>query len=222
MPNRESVVLLHGLGRGTWSMVLLAQRLRRAGFDVHNLRYPARPRSLEQAVHAVERQVAKRELDRVEGIHWVGYSLGGLVARACLASGQGPGPGRLVMIAPPNQGSEVVDVIGRSPLFRLFLGDVAAQLGTREGNLPASLDEVDVETGIVAGSRWINPIGGLLLGSEHDGSVTVDSTRLPGMSDHVVVPHSHTFIMNSGLVARETVSFLRSGHFEATSSSAAA
>ncbi|MDH3404460.1 MAG: alpha/beta hydrolase [Acidobacteriota bacterium] len=213
MSGAEHVVLLHGLFRGPSSMARLARRLREAGFRVHNLRYPSRPRSLEQAEEAVAGQLRDLGLDCVERLHWVTYSLGGIVARSLLtAPGERP-RGRLVMLATPNHGSEIVDAIGGSAIFRLVFGELATQLGTSGEGLPQRLAVPDTDIGIIAGCRWINPVGRLLLTSEHDGSVTIASTRLERMADHLVVPRTHTFLMNGPEVAREVAHFLRHGRF---------
>lgn len=209
----RQLVLLHGLARGPWSMALLGHRLTRAGFTVHNLSYPRRPRSLDQAVAAVARQVDALELPDSEPLGWVTYSLGSLVARAWLATERSGSGDRLVMMAPPNGGSELVDRIGERPWFRLLFGALAAELGTGPEGLPRRLAVPEVEFAVIAGSRWINPLGGWLLDAEHDGTVTVANTRLAGMSDHLVVPHTHTFMMNSPRVAAEVAHYLRHGRF---------
>ncbi len=147
-------------------------------------------------------------------LHWVTYSLGGLVARSFLAAAGERHRGRLVMLATPNHGSEIVDAIGHLAIFRLAFGELATQLGTANDGLAKRLDVPDAEIGVIAGSRWINPVGRWLLDSEHDGSVTVDSTRLEGMTDHIVVPRTHTFLMNGPEVAREVAHFLHHGRFD--------
>ncbi len=194
-------------------MVALERRLRRQGFAVHNVSYPSRPRTFKQAMEAVECRLEGEGLDRADRLSWVTYSLGGLLARAYVAEHDRRGD-RMVMLAPPNRGSEIVDAIGHWRLFRLAFGELASELGTRDDSLPRRLEVPNAEVGVIAGDRWISPLGPLLLRADNDGSVTVDSTRLPGMRDHLVVPHSHTFLMNAPRVARQTAHFLRHGSFE--------
>jgi len=220
--DEPAVVLLHGLARGRWSMALLGRRLSKAGFRVHNLAYPTRPGSLGQAVRAVDREIHRRGLAGRERLNWVTYSLGGLIARSYLHSHRPDGNDRLVMMAPPNHGTEIVDSIGHLRLFRLAFGDLATQLGTVEDSLPSRLEALRAETGVIAGNRWINPLGRWLLASDHDGTVTVDSTRLPGLADHLVLPHTHSFMMNAPRAAAETAHFLRLGRFSSDSHSRAA
>jgi len=216
------VVLLHGLARGPWSMALLGRRLAKAGFRVHNLSYPSRPESLDEAVQALRQAVDRRRLAESEGLNWVTYSLGGLVARSYLARFRPEGRDRMVMMAPPNQGTPIVDSIGHFRVFRLAFGELATQLGTASDSVPSRLEALRAETGVIAGNRWINPVGGWLLDEDHDGTVTVDGTRLPGLADHLVLPHTHSFMMNAPRVAAEATHFLRHGRFSVDGRSRAA
>lgn len=125
------------------------------------------------------------------------------------------------MIAPPNQGSEIVDRLEHNFLFRKLMGPVASQLGTSEDKLARQLPPANYPVGIIAGDRPINPIGWLLFEGKHDGTVSVASTRLDGMTDFLLVHRSHTFIMNAPEVAEQTIHFLRHAKFRAHGSNAA-
>jgi len=210
----DSVVLLHGLGRGPWAMKLLEGRLADAGYQVHNFAYPRRADAIEKIVSEVHRKFIDCCSHGTGEIHFVTHSLGGLVLRAYLAEHRPRNIGRAVMLAPPNGGSEIVDRLRDSGLFRTILGPIAPQLGTGPNDLPARLPVPDCDVGIIAGNRWINPVGAMVLPPPHDGTVSVDRTHLDGMKDHLVVPHTHTFIMNSNQVTRQVIHFLRYGKFE--------
>lgn len=209
----DSVVLLHGLGRGPWALKLLEWRLERAGYRAHSLAYDTRSASIEAAAVSVHEQVQACCTDAAR-IHFVTHSLGGLVLRTLLAEHVIPNAGRAVLLAPPNGGSEIVDRFEQSAVLRFAMGPLAPQLGTRERQLPRTLPPPSIPFGVIAGSRWWNPMGALLLPGAHDGTVSVESTRLEGMSDHLVVPHTHTFIMNSRRVADAVKRFLESGSFD--------
>jgi triacylglycerol lipase len=213
-PGSGSVVLLHGLGRGPWAMKLLERRLADAGYRVHNLGYPRRAVTIEEMVAEVHDQYLECCPQDEGRIHFVTHSLGGLVLRAYLAEHSPANLGRAVMLAPPNGGSEIVDRLAGWRLFSALLGPIAPQLGTGPEDLPARLPVPDCEVGVIAGDQWINPVGLFVLPSPHDGTVSVEGTRLEGMKDHLIVPHAHPFIMNSTQVARETIHFLRHGRFE--------
>jgi hypothetical protein len=209
----EAVLLLHGLARSDGSMGLLGARLAEAGFEVHNLDYPSTDHAPEELdallfgpVHAC--------CSAAPRVHFVTHSLGGILLRAHLARHRPPNLGRVVMLAPPNRGSEWVDLLGRSPAFRWALGPTAAQLGTDVESLPNRLPPVDFPLGVIAGTRSINPLGSAILPEPNDGTVSVESTRVEGMSDFLTVEASHTFIMRSEEVARQVIAFLRSGRFE--------
>jgi len=219
---REAVVLLHGLGRTNRSMRPLERRLSDAGFRVENLGYPSLDEDPETLVARLRARVSACCADAPR-VHFVTHSLGGILVRAILAE---PAPeearphalagvvvGRVVMLAPPNQGSEIVDRLRELEAFEWMLGPTAARLGTDDDSLPRQLPPPTYEVGVIAGNVGINPLGALLPTGASDGTVLVDSTRLPGMTDFLVVPHSHTFIMQSELVAEQVVEFLRRGRF---------
>lgn len=208
----EAVVLLHGLGRTERSMQPLADRLARSGFRVHNLRYPSTEEPPEKLVEGIAEQVDSCCAD-APVLHFVGHSLGGILVRAYLARQRPPNLGRVVMLASPNRGSELVDVLGDTSLFRWILGPTAEQLGTDAESLPNRLPPPTYEVGVIAGTDSVNPIGSLVLPEEDDGTVSVDRTKVEGMTDFLVVPVSHTFIMRSEEVAEQVVHFFRHGRF---------
>lgn len=209
----ETVILLHGLVRTDRSMRPLEERLGEAGFRVHNVRYDSTGEDPEALVADLREQLdACCAGDPV--VHFVGHSLGGILARAYIAKEQPHNVGRVVMLAPPNHGSELVDTFGETHWFGWILGPTARQLGTDPDSLPNRLPAPTYEVGVIAGTDTVNPVGSLILPDEDDGMVTLESTKLDGMTDFLVVPSSHAFIMRSSVVADQVVHFLREGHFE--------
>ena len=208
----ESVVLLHGLGRGPWALKILEWRLSNMGYAVHNLGYNSRSNSLDEITEELVGQI-RTCCSKPEQLHFVSHSLGGLVLRSLLAEHKIPNAGRAVLLAPPNQGSEIVDQLRRYPWFRSLLGPIAPKLGTRSQDLPKTLPQLEIPYGVIAGDRWINPLGAWLLEKPHDGTVRVEQTKLAGMDDHIVVPHNHTFIMNASIVAKQVHAFFSDGRF---------
>jgi len=209
----DRVVLLHGLGRSHWSMMPLESRLEDAGFEVANLGYPSTHLDPDGLVAYVESAVAACCSDAPR-LHFVTHSLGGIVVRGYLAKQRPANLGRVVMLAPPNRGSELVDELGDWPLFSWILGPTAAELGTRTDSFPNRLPPVDFDLGVIAGTESLDPIGSAILPEGNDGTVSVASTRVDGMRDFVAVPASHTFIMWSEDAADQVVEYLRNGRFD--------
>jgi triacylglycerol esterase/lipase EstA (alpha/beta hydrolase family) len=208
----ETVVLLHGLARTDRSMRPLEKRLTDAGFQVHNLGYPSTERTPEELVANLHAQISAC-CAAVPRLHFVTHSLGGILLRAYLADHPHGNLGRVVMLAPPNHGSELADLLSDSRLFELAFGPTATQLGTAPDSLPNRLPPPTFEFGVIAGTRSVNPISGLVLPGQNDGTVSVTSAGLSGMSDFVAVPVSHPLIMQSEVVGRHVIEFLQHGRF---------
>ena len=212
------LVLLHGLGRTRYSLWPVAREAVRRGRRVHNLGYPSRRETIEQLAESVGRRV--RELAGNGGmVDAVTHSMGGIVLRAAVAADVLPAAAvrRVVMLAPPNHGSELADRLRDYLVYRLALGPAAQQIGTDEASVPRRLPPPPFEVGIIAGRRSTNALFSRVLGSEGDGKVTVESAQLDGMRDLVVVDRSHTFIMWAPDVLAHIFSFLESGRFVAPS-----
>ena len=206
-------MLIHGLGRSARAMRPLAQQLVEAGYRVHNLDYPSTSSAPEALVEHVHAALA-RCCAAAERVHFVTHSLGGIVLRAYLADRDLPALARVVMLAPPNRGSEYVDVAGDWALFEHLLGPTATQLGTGPESLPNRLPPPEFELGVIAGTGGLRWIGDTVIEGENDGTVSVASTRIEGMRDFIELDVSHTFIMRNPEVAAQVIHFLRSGCFE--------
>lgn len=210
----DCVVLLHGLNRSYRAMSKMAAGLQEAGYTTANVDYPSQSATVEGLAYmAVNEGLSRcRETDP-DRIHFVTHSIGGILLR--YAHNQSPIPelGRVVMLAPPNQGSEVVDITRNWPTAEIFSGQAGLQLGTDENSIPSQLGPVDFELGVVAGTRTINPFMSAMLPIPNDGKVSVESTKVEGMDDFLVVRNSHRYIVSSDIVIENTTAFLRSGKF---------
>ncbi len=210
---REMVVLLHGLGRSSYSMKALAAKLEAAGFETANLDYPSTRLEAGQLGGMLGKRLDAccREAPR---LHFVTHSLGGIVVRAHLAEHRPANLGRVVMLAPPNHGTELADFFSDVAVFRWILGPTAVELGTDPASFPNRLPEADFPLGIIAGTGVVNPVGAEMIPGEDDGTVSVESARLEGMTDFLEVDASHSFIMYSDEVAQQVITFLEEGRFE--------
>lgn len=212
----ECVILLHGLARTASSMGVLESSLQEEQFEVVNLGYPSRKHSIDALANmAIKPALTQCKEKTSDAIHFVTHSLGGILVRQYLANNDIDRLGRVVMLAPPNQGSEVVDALGRTPGFRWLNGPAGLQLGTRlPGSVPKSLGAVDFDLGVIAGTRSINRVLSLYLPNPDDGKVSVASTKVDGMDDHLTVPHSHPFLMRKRGVISQVIHYLRQGRFQ--------
>jgi hypothetical protein len=210
----DLVVLIHGLNRTSLSMLALEMAARRHGYATLRWDYASRCHAIAEHADRLETELGAR-LRAYDGrVHFVTHSLGGIILRAWLQQSTLSNLGRVVMLAPPNRGSEVADVFQRLGLARLLGGVPCEELGTSNESMPNRLPRVDFEVGIVAGGRSSNPLFSHWIGAPNDGKVAIDRTRVEGMSDFVVVPHGHTFLPMAPAAVKRTFAFLESGSFQ--------
>lgn len=220
---KPRVVLLHGLFRTGFSLWMLQRRLESEGFEVLNHSYPSRRAGISE--------LAKAVADRIheafggpgsEPINFVTHSLGGIISRALIAeqAERLPEVRRVVMLAPPNQGAQIVDRLKHLWLFQVVAGQAGLEL-TRESEGPGEdfgryvlpVGDRAPQVGIIAGGRGKEPGFARWLEGDNDGTVEVSATLLRGAQDHVLVPHIHTFIMNAPVAIENSLLFLRRGRF---------
>ncbi len=210
----ECVVLLHGVNRSWRAMRPMAEALRQDGFATVNVDYPSRAGTVETlAPMAVDNGVLGCRSIGASRIHFVTHSIGGILLRYAHANAPIEDIGRVVMLAPPNQGSEIVDKTRNIPGASLVGGRALLQLGTDEDSIPAQLGPVDFELGVVAGTGTMNPWMSAMLPNPDDGKVSVARTRVDGMSDFLVVEDNHHYIVEDELVISNTRAFLKTGEF---------
>jgi len=213
---RECIVLLHGLGRTEKSMSKLEKYLQSEGYLVINIDYPSRHHTIQElSADVIPKAIGTCVERKAAKIHFVTHSMGGILVRYYLKHNKVPGLGRVVMLSPPNNGSEVIDKLKDLPVFKWIYGPAGAQLGTDGTGIPRKLGAPDYELGIITGDRSINPILSLMIPGKDDGKVSVESTKLRGMKDFLVVHRTHPFIMNDEYVFRQVVFFIKNGVFDA-------
>ena len=194
-------------------MSFLASELGGEGFATLAPSYGMR-RTMAEILDHLTPRIAAFEATLDGPMHIVTHSLGGLVTRALIATHRPAKLGRVVMLAPPNKGSELADLLFDLKLSATVLGPVGGVLRTHRLRADeALLGPVDYELGIIAGSVSLNPIPERILPRPNDGKVSVAATRLDGMADHVVVPVAHSLMPLHPTSIDQAVRFLNTGRF---------
>ncbi len=209
---RDQVVLLHGLARSPRSLKRIEKTLKREGYQVTNIGYPSRKFSLPRLSELVREKILASSKD-IQRIHFVTHSMGGVLLRYLQKHNPIENIGRAVMLSPPNQGSEIVDVLGDLLLYEWINGPAGLQLGTSDNGLISQLGAVDFDLGVITGDRSVNWILSLMIPGKNDGKVSIESAKVDGMADFKVVHATHPFIMRNKAVIQDIIRFLEFGKF---------
>ncbi|MDA9409871.1 alpha/beta fold hydrolase [Bradyrhizobium sp. CCBAU 45384] len=211
------VILLHGIARTSASLKKLERALQASGFTTLKIDYSSRSKPISAIVDDIHPAIV-HFAERDAPLHFVAHSMGGLVARAYIARHRPARLGRVVMLGTPNRGSEVADLLQGFPPYRAFYGPAGLELTTTPAAVPNAFPAIDYPVGVIAGNRFIDPVAGLfVLPKPNDGRVSVQSTMLSGMADHVVVKASHTGLLRHPVAIEQTIAFLQDSRFRAAS-----
>lgn len=215
-PNGRCVILLHGLARTHRSMNDMAEALTKAGYRTVNMDYESRRYPIEKlATQVIPEALAACRAEKCNDISFVTHSMGGILLRSYLSRHTIAELGRVVMLSPPNQGSEAADYLQKYWLYKWYNGPAGRQLVTGPDGLPAHLGPADFAPGIITGNvhsffdAWLSKI----IPGEDDGKVSVERAKIEGMSDFLVLPCAHSFIMDQEEVISQTIYFLSHGRF---------
>lgn len=210
----QVVVLIHGLARSADSLSKLADRLDGVGYRTCNIDYPSTKYPIEVLTTDYVLPRIRECVGKDPGpIHFVTHSLGGIIVREIRQVDPELPIGRVVMLGPPNHGSELVDHLRSWTLFQWINGPAGQQLGTGTDSVPNTLGPVDFELGVIAGNKpFLEPFAGYIEGPG-DGKVSVESAKLEGMEDYVVLPVTHMLMMRNDAVIEQTIEFLQNGRF---------
>lgn len=213
--SHELVVLLHGIRKKPRAMNKLARFLDELGYVICNLGYPSTSFSIEELADHVYQQLQETCPSPYQKIHFVSHSMGGIIIRILLSKYHFENLGRVVMIAPPHKGSEVADFLSNYKFYKKIFGPAGQQLGTGEKSFGEQLGPINYDLGIIAGDRTLDPwFSWFILPDKGDGKVTVESTKLEGMKDHMIIPASHFMISRKKETLWQVAYFLRHASFD--------
>ena len=202
------IIMLHGLGRSANSLWIAEQFFTAHDYEVHRLAYPSTKKDLGELDEQIRSEA--------QGLcpttpNFLTHSRGGIILRVIKTTHPDFAVARVVMLGPPNHGSEIVDEWGDWKLFVQLNAPAGARFG-RDG-IVTELPNVEFDLGIIAGSRSLNPYYSYLITGPDDGKVSIEATKVAGMKDHIVLPVTHTFMMNSGEVLNQALHFFQNGYF---------
>lgn len=211
--NGEYVIILHGILRSSSHMKPVAKLLKKQGYQVLNLDYPSTKHKLEELVEITQKNIEKHNIGDKK-VHFIGYSMGGLLTRGILNKYRPKNLGKVIQLASPNHGSEVADFLKNNFIYKKFYGPAGLQLTTKNPLSEKFLGKVDYNLGVIAGNSSIDPISSFIIKGDDDGKVSVKSTKVAGMKDHITVKASHTFFPSNKKVHKQILAFLNTGKFQ--------
>lgn len=211
---QKCAILLHGLARTSKSMRTLQWALEKEGYVVWNKTYPSTEKRIEELALVIDDAMAFCKQRQTNGVYFVTHSMGGILVRQYFQHRSAQDVEAVVMLAPPNHGSEIVDAHGDSWWFQLYHGPAGSQLGTDPESLPHQLQPIDIPIGVIAGTVSSDPWFGYLFDGPYDGKVSVESARLDEMRDFLTVERGHTMIMNSDEVIEQVLYFFQKRNFK--------
>lgn len=217
-PNQttEIIVLLHGILRSKTDMLGLEIYFKNRGYDIINIMYPSRKMDIDGITNFVHEHIhAHKSYTDDKPLNFVAHSMGGLITRYYIMRFSPKNLHKVVMLGTPNTGSEVADYLDGHDIFskpfnKLF-GPAAKQLKT---DYDHKENEITYPLGIIAGCKSINPLAFLALNGEHDGIVPVERTKIDGMTDHIVMPSSHSLMMFNPKIMDQIDYFLKNEKFK--------
>ncbi len=203
---KDVIIFIHGLGRTKNSMSKAQKYFSDLGYLTENINYPSRRLEVAEITENFLAPIIQKykNLDSVNKIHIVSHSMGGIITRYYLQNNSLPNGSRIVMLAPPNKGSKIIDSFKKNSvietLMNNILGPAGMSLSTDNNSIPNTInDNLQNEIGVIIG--------------KFDGKVSKESAKLKGMKDYLVVNRTHSFLMERKSVLVQIENFLKLGYF---------
>ncbi|MCH9757307.1 MAG: alpha/beta hydrolase [Gammaproteobacteria bacterium] len=205
------VVLLHGLGRSHHAMSGVEATLKKHHYLVVNQSYPSTKLSINTLANQyIEPMINQCLAQQPKHIMFITHSLGGIILEKYLENHTIPRLSRIVMLSPPHHGSPLADLLHHTWLFQKIMGPAGQELTTHLIHTPP---HSKVQLGIIAGSFNLIPFSNYFFHGKNDGKVSISSAKTERMTDFIVLPVNHTFMMNNYFVQQQILTFLYSGKF---------
>ncbi len=208
--NTEYVVLLHGLFKNSKQMYKLEKYLKKQGYQTLNISYPSTKKTIQENANHVWSKI-QTEAESGNKVHFIGFSMGGLVTRALLSKQKPKNMGRVVLIATPNKGSEVADFFADIWLYKKLTGPAGQELTTNQKT--NIFKPVDYELGVIAGDFSFDIFSSLLIDGKDDGKVSIENAKVDGMKDYIITSTSHIVGPKNKTNILQAIYFLQHGKF---------
>ncbi|MDF1758318.1 MAG: hypothetical protein P1U74_08485 [Legionellaceae bacterium] len=210
---KRCVILLHGLARTHFSMSSIESSLKRHHYLVVNKNYPSTRKSIDYiASNYIQEMVDECQSQKSDKIMFVTHSMGGIVLQRYLKNHKVKELSHIVMLSPPNHGSPLADMLCHNWFYKTIMGPSGQELTTYNMSKNTNTSK-SYQIGIIAGSYNLSPFSKSLFHEQNDGKVSVSSSKMLGMKDFIVMPVSHSFMMNNSKVKRQILCFLEYGKF---------
>lgn len=212
---KDCVIVLHGMARTKHSMNIIEETLRQDGYIVWNETYPSTKQKIEvSSVNHIKKGLDFCKQNNTLKINFVTHSLGGILVRYYLQDNSISNLSKIVMLSPPNKGSELADHLKDTKFYQWITGPAGQQLGTTSTSLPNRMDEINATVGIITGNKTNDPWFSPIIPGIDDGKVSVERAKLDEMTDFLVVESGHSFIMRKESVLKQIKYFLKNGKFD--------
>lgn len=212
---KECAILLHGIANPALVMSPFEIALKLNGFDTINIEYPSRDESIDRLSKYIHKALIKKDYHQYDTIHFIAFSLGALVLRAYLNHTTPSNMGRVVMLGPPNQGTEAADKLKDEWYYQLFFGKAGQEVTTDRFS---DNDHIDYELGIIAGTKSGLAFADLFtkdpLPKPHDGIIPVENTKISGMKSHLCIDTTHAGLIAHPKAIDNAVEFIKTGNFK--------
>ncbi len=211
----DVVIFLHGIGHSKFYMLYLKRGFEKQGYNTLNIDYPSTQRDIKSLASYLGHMLKQHKIwSQYKRVHFVTHSMGGLVCGFYLQDlcDRQDQLGRVVMLGTPHGGSEIADKLQNFKPYQMIFGPAGQELTTT----CRSSEQIEpfYDLGVIAGNKnWFYPLGRVIFNKPHDGCVSVESTQIKGLKDHLTLPVLHGMMCWSRRVRAHCIHFIQNGYF---------